>query len=156
LSKRFFHHGYPVSRSEAKEIGLPVSASNSTIEDLMWKVWLDIELELKFREPFSPVSILKNNPACAGLFSPVVPGAAQLGIPSAPYAQIASVMESHRHATRYILEGDILAMRLPDLNLKLSVVQHKEGWVDMPIPAPKIGANNANPKKNSKKPKKAL
>jgi serine dehydrogenase proteinase len=146
LNTKYFHHGYPLSRSEAKEIGLPVAAGNPPIEELMRKVWLDIEQELKFREPFSPVNILKNDPACAALFSPVVPGAAQLGVPPARMHQIASLMESERHATRFILEGDILAMRLPDLNLKISVVQHKEGWVDMSVPA----------KKTSKKIKKAL
>jgi len=152
LNKKYFHHGYPVSRSEAKEIGLPVAASNVIIEDLMWKVWLDIEQELKFREPFSPVNILKNDPACAALFSPVVPGTAQLGVPPAKMHQIASVMESHRLATRFILEGDILAMRLPDLNLKISVVQHKEGWVDIPVPGTKSGGI----KKLAKKTKKVL
>jgi hypothetical protein len=135
LNKKFFHHGYPVSRSEAKEIGLPIAVSNPTTEELMRKVWLDIEQELKFREPFSPVSVLKSDPACAALFSPIVPGAGQLGVPAAKMSQIGSVMESARYATRFVIEGDILAMRLPDLNLKISVVQHKEGWVDMPIPA---------------------
>ena len=135
LNKKFFHHGYPVSRSEAKEIGLPIAVSNPTSEELMRKVWLDIEQELKFREPFSPVSVLKSDPACAALFSPIVPGAGQLGVPAAKMSQIGSVMESARYATRFVIEGDILAMRLPDLNLKISVVQHKEGWVDMPIPA---------------------
>jgi hypothetical protein len=150
LNKKFFHHGYPVSRSEAKEIGLPVAPSNPKIEELMWNVWLDIEQELKFREPFSPVNILKNDPACAALFSPVVPGAAQLGVPAAKMTQIASVMESHRHATRFILEGDILAMRLADLNLKISVVQYKEGWVDMPIPAKKESGASGSKKPSTK------
>jgi hypothetical protein len=134
LNKKFFHHGYPVSRSEAKEIGLPVANSNPTIEQLLWKVWLDIEEELKFREPFSPVALLKNDPACAALFSPVAPGAAAVAVPPAKMTQIASVMESSRHATRFVVEGDILAMRQPDLNLKINVVPHKEGWLDMPIP----------------------
>jgi serine dehydrogenase proteinase len=155
LNTKYFHHGYPLSRSEAKEIGLPVAASNPPIEELMRKIWLDIEQELKLREPFSPLNILKNDPACAALFSPVVPGAAQLGVPPAKLTQIGSVMESHRHATRFILEGDILAMRLPDLNLKISVVQHKEGWLDMPIPVTK-DAGVSTSKKNSKKPKKDL
>jgi len=146
LNTKFFHHGYPLSRSEAKEIGLPVAPCNPTVEDIMWKIWLDVEEEMKLREPFSPVSILKNDPACAALFAPVVPGAAQAGVPAAKMQQIAALMESCRVATRVVVEGDILAMRLPDLNLKISVVQHKDGWVDVPIPQ----------EKPVKKPKKVL
>ena len=134
LNTKFFHHGYPLSRKEAKEIGLPVAASNPKIEELLWNIWLDIERELKLREPFSPVHLLKSDPACAALFAPVVPGAPPVPVPPAKLHQIASVMESCRVATRYVVEGDIFALRQPDLNLKISVIQHKEGWVDVPIP----------------------
>jgi hypothetical protein len=154
LSTKFFHHGYPVSRSEAYEIGLPVAKSDPALEALMWSVWLDIEGELKFREPFSPVSVLKEDPACAALFAPVIPTTPAPPVPPAKLYQIAAMMESSRVATRYVVEGDIFAARQPDLNLKLSVVHHKQGWVDLPIPTvPKKTESNdkAKSKRTTKK-----
>lgn len=40
LTRDFFHHGYPVSRSEARSIGLPIAASDPAVEDLMWQTTL--------------------------------------------------------------------------------------------------------------------
>jgi len=134
LNTKFFHHGYPVSRSEAKEIGLPVSASNPEIESLMWKTWLDIESELKLREPFSPMQVLKTNAACATLFAPVVAGAPAAPTPAAGFTQIGAIMESQRKATRAIAEGEIFAARMPDLSIKVSVMQQRDGWIDIPLP----------------------
>lgn len=39
LTKDFFHHGYPVNRSEATEIGLNVAKKDPDVEDLMWQIW---------------------------------------------------------------------------------------------------------------------
>lgn len=73
LNKKFFNHGYPVSRREAKlEIGLAVAEPNQTVEDLMWKIWLDIESELQIRKRFNPVfEIAANADAIKELMCPV-------------------------------------------------------------------------------------
>ncbi len=134
LNTKFFHHGYPVNRSEAKEIGLPVAPSDPELEALMWKVWLDIERELQTREPFSPVRILRDTPACAALFGPVVFNAPPAPIPPAPYSNIGAVMESRRKATHSVTSGEIFAVRQPDLNLKISMVPLREGWIDIALP----------------------
>lgn len=55
LNKEFFAHGYPLSRTEAKEIGLHVTFPNSTLEKLMWDTWQAIEEDMKCRVPFSPM-----------------------------------------------------------------------------------------------------
>lgn len=52
LSKNFAHHGYPLSRREAKQIGLKVNEPSAEVETLMWDIWLDIESELKVRRPY--------------------------------------------------------------------------------------------------------
>lgn len=134
LSTKFFHHGYPVSRSEAKEIGLPIADSNPKLEGFMWKVWLNIEEELKLREPFSPISVVKNDPACDPLFSPVTSASGPVTVPSAKFTQIAAVMESSRTASRVVVNGEILAMRQPDLSLKLSKIDYTDGWTDFELP----------------------
>ena len=56
LNSNFFDHGYPVSRTEAREIGLKVAASNPDVELLMWKIWQDLEEELKMAHSFPPNS----------------------------------------------------------------------------------------------------
>ncbi|MDR0509425.1 MAG: hypothetical protein LBG63_06375 [Candidatus Methanoplasma sp.] len=52
------HHGYTISRSEAKSAGLPVKNPTPRLEKLMWDIWTDIESELKCRVPFYPPSLI--------------------------------------------------------------------------------------------------
>ncbi|MGB8352297.1 MAG: hypothetical protein WCD79_00260 [Chthoniobacteraceae bacterium] len=155
LNTKFFHHGYPVSRSEAKDIGLPIAGSDPELESLMRDVWLDIEKDLKFREPFSPVRVLKEEKLCAGLFAPVVPGAPPVATPPAHYVQIGAIMESQRKVTHAIVEGEILAARQPDLNLKISVIPQKEGWVDIALPLDHVTSEKHGGPAKKKQVKKA-
>lgn len=165
LNKDFFHHGYPVGRTEAKEIGLKVTAPPPDVEDLLWKIWLDCEDELKIREPFSPLAEIRANPACAPLFAPVpmvnLPGnlpqpvlqqvyasviqQVQVHqIPPTDYQLIQAMIESRRLASRFVTEGRILATRTPDMQLKVNVVPENSAWTTLPLasvaPAPVTGA----------------
>ncbi len=171
LNTKFFHHGYPVSRKEAKEIGLRVAPQNAEVEELMWKIWSDIEREMQIREPFSPIRVLKEDPNCAALFAPVpqanlpsdlppdalkawfqnfIQNHAGQAVPPAPYELLYAVMESSRHATRYVSTGSVFASRSPDLQIKLSVISESEGWVDLSVPAKKTPAKPAILKKQAK------
>lgn len=133
LNTKYFHHGHPVSRSEAKEIQLPVASSDPILEDRIWKIWLDIEAELELRTPFSPVRLLSLDQTCADLFKPPVPSAsAPSGATS--YRNTAGIMESSRKASRSVSEGQIFALRQADLALKVSVLPIKEGWTTVDIP----------------------
>lgn len=58
LNTKFYHHGYPLARKEAKEIGLPISNSNSNLENLMWKIYEDFMEEMDFNTPYNPQSII--------------------------------------------------------------------------------------------------
>ena len=72
MSKNFQSHSYPVTRNEAREAGLPVNDDpDKTLEDLMWKVWLDIEEELKERKPFSIMFEIFNSAEGKKLLAPV-------------------------------------------------------------------------------------
>ncbi|HRE84549.1 MAG TPA: hypothetical protein PLN52_26135 [Opitutaceae bacterium] len=133
LNKKFFHHGYPVSRSEAKEIGLPIAEADPTLDSKIWRLWLDIEEELKFREPFSPAKLLKEDHRCAGLFSnplPTTPPAAY----TTEFEHVAGVVESCRKASRSVTSGDINATRGPDMGLKVSMLSFKDGWISVDVP----------------------
>jgi hypothetical protein len=78
LNTKYFHHGYPLNRSEAQEIGLPVAAPDPALENLMWSIWNDLQVDLQLRESFVPISVLKDDPNCQALFAPVP----QLNIPA--------------------------------------------------------------------------
>ncbi len=159
LNKNYFNHGYPVSRTEAKEIGLKVAASNPEVEGLMWKIWLDIEAELKIRSPFDPLTEVLASPASAALLAqstqinlpnnlpaPILQGVIQnilqqLNVSIQPinpvdFEIIRALMESKRIASHCLQKGKILALRSPELEIKLTQITIKNGWSEVAIPAP--------------------
>ena len=58
LAERTFAHGHAISRSEAREIGLPIADDDVDLERLMWDLYLGYETELKLLEPLEPASFL--------------------------------------------------------------------------------------------------
>lgn len=100
LNKEFFAHGYPLSRTEAKEIGLSVTFPSPSLERLMWETWREIESDMKCRVPFSPmdafIAALKAIPINAE--TPSAPAPAPTGAPSAATSVGASMTVSTIHA----------------------------------------------------------
>jgi len=156
LNSKYFHHGYPVSRSEAGTIGLPIAKPDRKLEDLMWAIWKDLESELKIRETFVPLDLVRANPACQGLFAPVAQlqlpvganGAAlqilfqmylqqvvTTSVPPTAFDNTLSIVESTRKASRFQMSGSIFAARQHDLEMKVQVVPEKMGWIDVTMPA---------------------
>jgi Serine dehydrogenase proteinase len=150
LSRKFYNHGHAVSRKEAQEIGLAVAESNEAVEDLMWEVWQDLESEMKTRVPFNAAFELAANPAAAAvLFAPtqqlqvpanlppqvmqnvlnqVLNGPPVVGVPPTDFEFIGAVIESPRLRRKLVAAGKILASRLPDNNIALSVFSTKQAW----------------------------
>lgn len=62
LNTSYYHHGYAVSRSEAKNIGLNVITTNATLETLMWNVWQDYSTEMKCGHEFNIVAAIMADP----------------------------------------------------------------------------------------------
>ncbi len=60
LNSKFYHHGYPLGRKEAKEIRLPIAKANIEIEDIIWGICEDIMEELEFNKVFDPESMIKD------------------------------------------------------------------------------------------------
>ncbi|HEY1474014.1 MAG TPA: hypothetical protein VGF53_08025 [Pseudolabrys sp.] len=133
LNTKYFHHGYPLSRTEAKEIGLSVAKPDIAVEDLMWSIWKDLEAELCLREAFVPLDLVKDNPNCRALFGPN-----PQPVPTTEYEYTAALMESIRHGSRFRVAGRIFASPLPNLEIKIQMAPEKIGWVDvaLPVPAP--------------------
>lgn len=159
LNKNYFNHGYPVSRKEAKEIGLKIAAPNKPVEELIWKIWLDIESELKIRTPFNPVAEVLSSPAGTVLLSPVPQVNIPSGLPAAAmqamlqqviqqinvvvqpinpvdYEIIHAILESRRAASRSVQRGKILASRAPTLEIKYTQITTESGWKSIDIPTP--------------------
>jgi hypothetical protein len=157
LNRNFAHHGYPLSRQEAKEMGLKVAQSDPELEKKIWNVWRDVEDELKIREPFNVVNELERSPAGQVLFGPMLQIQIPAGAPPAmaiqayqnilgqiqtvqidpvKYTVAHAIVESSRAASRNETEGRILAMRLPDGQLQMNIVTVRSGWKSQQIPAP--------------------
>lgn len=152
LNSKYFHHGYPLNRTEAREIGLPIAAADEKIESLLWAVWKDLENDLKIRETFMVLDLFKNNQSLYApvpqLPLPVGANAQQLQMLFQMYLQqvvtqvvapmafeyTACLMESYRCASRYHVEGRCFAARQPDLEIKLQMAPERMGWADNPIP----------------------
>ena len=149
LQKNFAHHGYPLSRKEAKELGLKVAGVDPILEDVMWKLWLNLESELAMRIPFNPVDVLASHPSGQELFAPVTQVAIPNGLPPeiaqqvyqnvlgqigvrqiepVPYEIIHAVLESTRLSSRSVTRGRILASRLPDGQLQMNIVTLRSSW----------------------------
>ncbi len=168
LSREFYHHGYALSRREAKQIGLPVEDPDPIIDDLIWKLWLDFVADLAMREPFHPLGLAQSHPECKRLFSDVPsfsipPGTppqlaqqiaarvaqdAVVRVPPAPYTLTQACIESRRLVTHFVTEGAIFVARLPDFRLKYEVVPYRFGWREMPVPKHRdrgaVGSDRSN------------
>lgn len=150
LNSSFYHHGYPVGRKEAKEIGLTILDSDTEIENLIWSAWKNTEAEMQCNKPFSIMEILKNSSEAPKLFGPVpqanipsnlppqlmqqiynniVAQASQI-VPVNPidYELILSTVESIYGRSAYIVEGKITAVRLPNMQFQISNTVTSNWW----------------------------
>jgi hypothetical protein len=155
LNKNFFHHSYAVGREECRRLGLPVAPDNAQLEDLIWRIWRDVEVELEIRRPFDPMVEISSGPAKDLLLAPVTqlnlpPNAPQqmmqailnamlasaaVQVPPTPYKLIAAVMESSRTASRSVIRGNILACRMLDMNIVANAINSSVGWEQISVPA---------------------
>jgi hypothetical protein len=150
MSKKFQHHGYPVSRTEALELGLPVNKErDKDLERLMWEVWLDFEDELQENEPFEPILELMKSPVSKKLLAPVP----QIDVPRGLAGNLSyqtsiedviknskskiepvdfkytnANVESSRVGYSQITKGKILSCRMPDMYIRHNTVMTQRAW----------------------------
>lgn len=139
---------------------MPVTEPDQEQENLLWAIWKDLEADLKLRETFVPLDLLRSDPNCQALFSPVPqlaipPGANQQVmqaivqlyfqqnglsmVPPSPFENTLALMESVRRASRMRISGSIFAARQHDLEMKITVAPEKIGWIDVALPLPGPG-----------------
>jgi hypothetical protein len=149
LSRQFHAHDYPVSRKEAIRMRLPVvKERDTTLESLMWSLWLDIEEDLQERRPFDPVYEILNSSQKDTLLRDIrqlnlpanAPGPTYFQAELDPLIQasttiepidacvVDAIIESARLAFRAETRAKILASRLPDLRLQYNVLVEFTGW----------------------------
>jgi hypothetical protein len=150
MSRKFQSHAYPVNRTEALEIGLPVNKErDKELEKLMWDVWLHIEKDLKERSPFDIVIELLRSKEAPKLLAPVpqleIPMAATMSahyntgiddvkkhskemVNPVDFEVTNALVESSRLAFSNVTRGKILACRTPDLIIRYNRIHTSVEW----------------------------
>ena len=128
LNSSYFHHGYAVSRKEAKELGLSIADSNEEIEALIWKIWEDISAELKYEKHFDlTFEILKMKEFEYLLLSPtsdlkINPKAVDISVNNA----ILETVQAYSHCDE---KFKIFAWRNPnDVNININATSYMFEW----------------------------
>lgn len=149
LNKSFYHHGYPVGRKEAKEIGLPISETDPEIEKLMWQVWQDVEEEMQCNKPFDPLEVVLSDEKTSKLIGPVPQVKIPANLPPqilqqvinqilqqisivqvepVDYELFLASLESIRCRSEFRVKGKISAVRLPDMKIAVNTIKTESGW----------------------------
>lgn len=151
LNSSYYHHGYAVGRKEAKSIGLPITEPDINLEDLLWKVWLDYELEMKCGSEFnvireilddsnsgpivksiSIINIPANLPETQKqtIYNQVVSNIAVTKQQSITINPLVASIESTSCSKAFYNEIVIHYWRDAAMNLKFNVTLAGTGWVD--------------------------
>ena len=149
LNKSFYHHGYPVGRKEAKEIGLPVVYPDEELEDLIWRIWRNVEDEMECNKPFEPLEIVLSDEKTAKIIGTVPQVQLPLNLPPQilqqtinnilkqievvqiepiDYELLSALVESENCRSEYRIKGKISAIRLPNMNISVNVLKTEKGW----------------------------
>lgn len=121
LTSKLFYHGHPINRAEAKnQLGLPtIQNPDPEVEDLIWKLYLDYELEMKLDEPFNiALELLKTLPN---------PAAGQVVLTSPAVAKVVYV-ESASRTDVHRLEYRISGQKQPNGATNATLIIEKQGW----------------------------
>lgn len=153
LNSSYYHHGYAVSRAEAKEIGLNVIYPEKELENLLWKIWQSFDSEMHCSSEFNPTTEIMNDPVAKGIINniPVVslpantpPDVAQNIIISiaqqnaqitqqAPIeiTQLMASIESVYCAYEVKTVLSIAYWREANMQLSFNVIGYSDGWEEL-------------------------
>lgn len=134
LNSSYYHHGYAVSRSEAKKMGLKIKEPDKTLEELLWKVWIDFSLEMKCDIPYDPLSEIMKNPQSreqAMSFIPPAPGIAnRIGnAPSFSFSNLIAAIESTRIQHTISNNHNLIFWRDNTGNINVNDTTTSDGWI---------------------------
>lgn len=153
LNSSFYHHGYPLSLTEAQKIGLPVQKAEGDLKKCMWAIWESIEDEMQCNTPFDPLSLILSNENASKKLGPVTqanipsnlpPQVAQQVLqqilqqtkpteaPVVEYELFQATVESVRCRSEFRTKGKLTAMRQLDMNLAINNVILSQQWHFIP------------------------
>ena len=153
LNSSFYHHGYPVGRKEAIEIGLQIAPLNPELDQVIWQIWEDFEEEMVCNTSYNPLEVVLKSSEKAKLLADVP----QLNIPANIPPQLSQAviqqtiqmlvkqiniemikpieskliiakLESSRCRSECVIVEKILATRLIDTNIRLNFIPLSHGW----------------------------
>ena len=151
LNSSYYHHGYAVGRLEAKKMGLPVTLPDEELEQLLWKVWLDYEAEMKCNDAFNVVTEILADPNASKVINSIPIINMPANLPDAQkqiiYNNIASkinVTQQQTLSLRYMLASiestyaakvyyndiKLAYWRDINLNLKFNLTSNGTGWIN--------------------------
>lgn len=149
LNSSYYHHGYAVGRTEARNIGLNVVYPNETLEELMWAVWADYSSEMKCGREFNIVAEIMSNPTAAAQVNTIpvvnfpantppqiaqgliVNAAQNTGITQRKTLEISELVasiESVRTAMHVHTKFSIAYWRDPNMALGFNATAYSQGW----------------------------
>jgi len=150
LNTAYYHHGYAVSRSEAKNMGLNVVSPDSCLESLMWEIWKDYSIEMKCGQEFNIVASIMMDPIAKAWMNSVnvvnipantPPQIAQNIIANAAQAthvitqqppihidELIATIESSRSAVSVHTSFSIIYWRDANMALAFNATAYSEGW----------------------------
>lgn len=121
LNTQYYHHGFPLDKREAKDLGLQIIECDE-VENLMWEITEDILNTYKETEPFDPEALVHNN--IKERSREIMPGQIyNLDIP-VPIAFIESVRGVSRFNNRLIVNYSMQ----PDLSLQININMVNGYW----------------------------
>lgn len=122
LNTKFYHHGYPLGRKEAKEIGLAIAKSDPKVENLMWKIYEDFMNEMQFNSVFNPQAIIMNEIAKKTV---PIPNKINVAKEEVKLAALESI-----NMNCYINEEIIASyVMMPDTSLNSNVSVNQGNWI---------------------------
>ena len=151
LNSSYYHHGYAVGRLEAKKMGLPVTMPDEELEQLLWKVWLDYEAEMKCNDAFNVVTEILADPNASKAINSISVINMPANLPDAQkqiiYNNIVSkinVTQQQTLSLRYMLASiestyaakvyyndiKLAYWRDINLNLKFNLTSNGTGWIN--------------------------
>jgi len=150
LNSAYYHHGYPLGRKEAEEIGLSVvKAEDAGVDGLIWEIWTDLAAEMASETPFDPVAEIMKSQTHRDALSRVAVAQIPANLPpqvmqqayqsvltqiqvilqdSVDYEILFAAIESARCRSEYRERGLLNAVMTPDLNLKATRIRTGKCW----------------------------
>lgn len=149
LNKSFYHHGYPLSRSEAKIMGLPVTDAKPDEEKIIWSIFESFERDMELNVPFDPLMIVLNNEAAKEIISPtlqvnipnnlpkdllqniysqILQQVKVIEIPPIDYELFQAAVETENNFSSFRTKGKILATKQMDNSISVNVIPTSSRW----------------------------